>query len=106
MKRPQFEVIIRTRHELAPVPGTQVITLTELSRLCECQVQVVRRFIDTGLLEPLDDGTAPVFGAASVIRVRKALRLKRDMNLNFDAVALVMELLDRIEELERKHGET
>lgn len=35
------------------------------------------------------------------IRIRKALRLKPDLNLNFDAVTLVMELLDRIEGLER-----
>ncbi len=105
MKRRQFDVIIRTRHELTPVPGTETISLTELSKLCECQVQVVRRFIETGLLEPVYDGTVPAFGAASVIRVRKALRLKRDLNLNFDAVVLVMELLDRIEELERSHRE-
>ena len=101
MKREHFEVIIRTRHELTSLSG---ISLTELSRLCECQAQVVRRFVDTGLLEPVYDGTVPVFSKASVIRVRKALRLKRDLNLNIDAVALVMELLDRIDELERKHG--
>ncbi len=105
MKRRHFDVIIRTRHELASTPGTHAISLTELSRMCECQIQVLRRLIDSGLLEPLSDVTAPVFGAASVIRVRKALRLKRDLNLNFDAVALVMELLDRIEELERRHRE-
>ncbi len=102
MKRLHFDVIIRTRHELASTPGTPEITLAELSRLCECQSQVVRRFVDAGLLEPVNEGTATVFSAASVIRMRKALRLKRDLNLNFDAVALVMELLDRIEELEKK----
>lgn len=102
MRRRHFEVIIRTRHELAPTAETPEISIAELSRLCECQVQVVRRFVDTGLLEPAYEGTVPVFSAASVIRVRKALRLKRDLNLNFDAVALVMELLDRIEDLERK----
>jgi chaperone modulatory protein CbpM len=37
-----------------------------------------------------------------VVRARKALRLKRDLGLNFDAVALVMELLDRIDDLERR----
>lgn len=102
MKRVHFEVILRTRHELASAPGPPAISLAELSRLCECQVQVVKRFIDTGLVEPVNEDEAPVFGAGSVIRLRKALRLKKDLNLNFDAVALVMELLDRIEELERK----
>ncbi|HET6419361.1 MAG TPA: chaperone modulator CbpM [Geobacteraceae bacterium] len=103
MKRLHFDVILRTRHELASTPGSPWISLAELSRLCECQVQVVRKFIDAGLVEPVKEDAAPVFSTASVIRVRKALRLKRDLNLNFDAVALVMELLDRIEELERKN---
>jgi chaperone modulatory protein CbpM len=43
-----------------------------------------------------------MFDRSTVIRTRTALRLKRDLNLNFDAVAQVMEQLDRLEELERR----
>jgi chaperone modulatory protein CbpM len=99
MTAPRYEVIIRRKHELVPLPG---ITLQELSRLCECHVTVARRLVNIGLLEPLAGGRLPSFDRGAVIRVRKALRLKRDLGLNFDAVVLVMELLDRIEELERR----
>lgn len=95
----EHSVIIRARHELAVLPG---VSPTELARLCDCQPVVIRRFVDIGLLEPLTQGAVPLFGARAVVRVRKALRLKRDLRLNLDAVALVMELLDRIEELERR----
>lgn len=95
----QYEIIISKKHELIPVSG---ITIHELSRLCECQLTVVRRLCAIGLIEPLPSAGGRLFDQSAVVRVRKALRLKRDLGLNFDAVALVMELLDRIDELERK----
>ncbi len=95
----QFEIIISRKHEVVTAPG---ITLGELSRLCECHLSVARRLFSIGLIEPLTSGGAPMFDRSAVVRARKALRLKRDLSLNLDAVALVMELLDRIEELERK----
>ena len=94
-----YEIIICRKHEVVSIPG---ITLGELSRLCECQLQVARKLFIIGLIEPISPGSAPLFDRSAVVRVRKALRLRRDLRLNFDAVALVMELLDRIDDLERK----
>jgi hypothetical protein len=39
--------------------------------------------------------------AALVRRLRRARRLRRDLGLSFDAVAIILRLLDRIELLER-----
>jgi chaperone modulatory protein CbpM len=94
-----YEIIISRKHELVAVPG---ITLSELSRLCECHLSIARRLFSIGLIEPLSPGADPLFDRSAVIRARKALRLKRDLGLNLDAVALVMELLDRIDDLERR----
>ena len=94
-----YEIIISRKHELVSIPG---ITLGELSRLCECPLPVARRLFSTGLIEPISPVCAPLFDRSAVVRVRKALRIRRDLRLNFDAVALVMELHDRIDELERK----
>ncbi|NTV49526.1 MAG: hypothetical protein HGB32_01695 [Geobacteraceae bacterium] len=98
MTAQSYEVIVRRKHDLVVVPG---ISLQELSRLCECQISVARRLFDIGLIEPLTASSNPIFDRSAVIRARKAMRIKRDLSLNLDAVALVMELLDRIEELER-----
>jgi chaperone modulatory protein CbpM len=95
----QYEIIISRRHELVSVPS---LTIHELSRLCECQLSVAKRLLAVGLIDPLSAGATPLFDRSAVARARKALRLKRDLGLNFDAVALVMELLDRIDELERR----
>jgi chaperone modulatory protein CbpM len=94
----QYEIILRKKHETIAVPG---ISLQELSRLCSCRIAVARRLLDIGLLESLTPDGLPTFERGAVIRARKALRLKRDLHLNFDGAALVMELLDRIDELER-----
>lgn len=99
MTAQQYEIIISRKHELVSVPG---ITLLELSRLCECHLSVAKRLFAIGLIEPQSTGTTPLFDRSAVVRARKALRLKRDLRLNFDAVALVMELLDRIDDLERR----
>lgn len=101
MVRTGFEIIVRTKHDVVSVPG---ISLKELSRLCDCPPTVVHRLYLFGLLEPLSVATEPLFSKNSVFRIRKALRLKRDLHLNFDAVAIVIELLDRIDELERQVG--
>jgi len=98
MTAQQYEIILRKKHEIIAVPG---ISLQELSRICACRIAVARHLLDIGLLESLTPDGLPTFERGAVIRARKALRLKRDLHLNFDAVALVMELLDRIEELER-----
>ncbi len=63
---------------------------------------MAKRLFSIGLIEPLSAQTPYLFDQGSVVRARKALRLKRDLRLNFDAVALVMELIDRIEDLERR----
>lgn len=99
MTAQQYEIIISRKHELVSLPG---ISISELSRLCECHLSVAKRLFSIGLIEPLSARTPHVFDRSAVIRARKALRLKRDLALNFDALALVMELLDRIDDLERR----
>lgn len=99
MTAQHYEIIISRRHELVSVSG---ITIHELSRLCECHLTVAKRLFSIGLIEPLTVGVTPLFDRSAVVRARKALRLKRDLRLNFDAVALVMDLLDRIDDLERR----
>lgn len=99
MTAQHYEIIISRKHELVSVPG---ISIQELSRLCECHLTVARRLFSIGLIEPFTAGDTPLFDRSAVVRARKALRLKRDLRLNFDAMALVMELLDRIDELERR----
>jgi hypothetical protein len=65
----------------------------------------VRRYLEFGLLEPAKPPpTAPMpsarFNPNTAARVARAERLRRDLNLNYAGAVLVVELLDRISELE------
>lgn len=67
MTAQQYEIIISRKHELVSVPG---ITISELSRLCECHLSVAKRLFSIGLIEPLSTGTPHLFDRSAVIRAR------------------------------------
>jgi chaperone modulatory protein CbpM len=59
--------------------------------------------VSEGVLEP--SGAEPRewrFGAEALPRARRALRLQRDLELDVSALALVLDLLDRVEDLESR----
>jgi chaperone modulatory protein CbpM len=86
------------------------LSLAELCRAsCVCAEEVIA-MVEEGLLEP--GGTSPAdwyFPADSLLRLRAALRLQRDLQINLAGVALAMDLLDelrvlreRLRQLERR----
>lgn len=79
--------------------------LDELGRVCRCSRETIVTLVQEGVLTPTDAGAGEWrFAGASLRRARQATRLQRDLDLNAASVALVLQLLDRIEELERRIG--
>jgi chaperone modulatory protein CbpM len=79
------------------------ITLADLTRTCRVHAEWVMELVHEGVIEPR--GTAGPqyrFSATTVVRVRKAQRLQRDLGVNLPGVALALELLDRIDALEAR----
>lgn len=75
-------------------------TLAELSRICQIDIALVIELVDEGVLTPTsDDAEQWMFGGTTLRRVRKALRLTRDLELTAASAALVLDLLDEIETL-------
>jgi DNA-binding transcriptional MerR regulator len=63
--------------------------------------ELVRRFVALGLLEPSQDATGRLwFGAPQLRAVARIQRLRAGLSLNYAALGLVMDLLDRVEALE------
>lgn len=65
--------------------------------------EVVRSLIRLGLLEP-GGGTAaaPLYRSQDAALLARAVRLRRDLGLNYAGAVLASELLARIEELEQR----
>ena len=79
--------------------GTE-ITLVQLCRICSVQAETIEAMVEQGILEP--SGTRShhwCFPASSIKRMRIALRLQRELEVNLAGAALALELLERIEEL-------
>ena len=85
----------------------EAVELTVIARMAGVQTVLVRRYLEFGLLEPEKPrptaaAPAPRFPATSAARVARAERLRRDLDLNYAGAVLVVELLDRIGELEAR----
>jgi hypothetical protein len=79
------------------------INVDVLARETGLHPEVVLRLVRLGLVEPVG-GTAkaPVFRVDAASNLGRALRLRRDLGLNYAGAALVVELLSRIDDLEER----
>lgn len=77
------------------------ITLHELAESSGFSIEELRELVYYGALAPAaaDEGAFP---AACVVRMRRALRLRRDFDLSLPALSLVLAYLERIDELEAR----
>lgn len=77
------------------------ISFTELAQAAGVTEVELREWVEEGLLAPVDPQADPWrFGADCLLIVQRACRLRRDLELEPQGLALVMQLLDRIQSLE------
>jgi MerR HTH family regulatory protein len=77
------------------------LTLDALARSAGLHPGLVERFVEFGLLEPAErEGTQLVFEAAAVLRLRMIERLRSDIGINLTGIAVILDLLDRLNALQ------
>jgi chaperone modulatory protein CbpM len=77
------------------------LDLDSFARAAGLHPQLLRRLVTLGLLEPVRDVSGQLwFTRDELARVARIQRLRAAFSLNYAAVGLVVELLDRIAELE------
>lgn len=80
---------------------TELLDLEQLAAEAGLHPQLVRRLLGLGLIEPGGGSeTAPLFRRADALLLARAVRLRRDLGLNYAGAVLACELLARIEEAE------
>jgi chaperone modulatory protein CbpM len=75
-------------------------SLSEICRSCHVHAEVIVQLVEVGVLEPR--GREPGqwrFPGYALRRVERALNLQRDLEINLAGVALVLDLLDEIDQL-------
>lgn len=86
------------------------LDIDELSRLCAVDRTYIVQLVEEGVLSVTTLGAQVVevnvsqwrFSGSALRRARTALRLQRDLEINLPGVALVLELLQELEELRRE----
>ncbi len=76
------------------------LSVAELCRACGVHAELIAEYVEYGILEPQgQEVMAWQFSAISLRRAQRALRLQEDLNINAAGIALVLELLDEVNEL-------
>lgn len=83
--------------------GSGLVGIEGLARAAGIHPDLVRKLIALGLIEP-GGGTAaaPLFRRQDGPMLARAIRLRRDLGLNYEGAVLACELLARIDELEER----
>ncbi len=96
-----------SRQELILHPAVRNrITLEALAEAVGFHPGLVERFVAYGLLEPIAfDERVAWFDLTTVRRLRTIRRLREDLGINLPGIAVVLDLLERIEDLQRELAE-
>ena len=79
------------------------VTLDQLCESCRVEQSVIIALVEEGIVEPMSIGVKPwCFSETTLPRVRRALRLQRDLDLNLAGVAFTLELINEIESLRNR----
>lgn len=79
------------------------ISLAQLCQFCDIQAEKIEELIDYGILEPSGKkGTHWCFHMNSIRRAQISIRLQEDLGVNLSGAALAIELLERIDTLEKR----
>lgn len=89
--------------QLIPDSLSDEMTLKEVCERCFIDAESVIRLVDYGIAEPAgSDYSSWRFTTRSYLRIRKALRLQRDLAINAAGVALAMDLLEQLQHANRE----
>lgn len=81
----------------------EVITLTELARICDLSPAELGELVDDGVLVPVEQARQErLFSAECVMPLRTAGKLRQDFDLDLFTVGLLLGYLNRIEALEHQ----
>jgi len=81
-----------------------LLSLAEIARQACVHPELLERMVDLGLIEPEQYSPEILFAPRAVADVCRALRLRNELGINWAGVGLVMDLLERIAQLESELG--
>jgi len=80
-------------------PEESLLTVQEIAFCVGAHRRIIERLVRLEVIEPCRRDPEPCFEPLLMERVRKALRLREELGVAWTSMALVMDLLERIDRL-------
>lgn len=84
--------------------GAAEVSITEVARRCGVHPDLVERLVQLGLVDfsGRDARGESLFHESAVATIRRILRLRNQLGVNYVGVGVILDLMDRIETLEER----
>jgi DNA-binding transcriptional MerR regulator len=80
------------------------LTLDALASRAGMHPALVERFVECGLIEPIEwEGGKLLFDISTITRLRTIRRLRESLGINLPGLAVTLDLLDRLRALQREN---
>ncbi|HEX4999713.1 MAG TPA: chaperone modulator CbpM [Terriglobia bacterium] len=84
------------RYEIILVEkGRDLMPLEELAARAGLHPDLLRSFVDFGLLDPIAESPVPLFDVTAARRLRVIQRLRCDLGINLAGIGVILDLLER-----------
>ena len=81
----------------------ECLTLDALARSSGIHPELIERYVDFGLLEPVEaSADRPMFAYEAIFRLRSIQRLRATFGVNANGVALILEMAEQLRALHRE----
>ena len=87
----------------APLHAEVFLSATQLAAAADLSPERLARLVRLGLVEPVAPG-ASEFTSAAAARLRRMLRLRHDLHVNLIGAAVILDLVERLDQLESELG--
>ncbi|HEY5646952.1 MAG TPA: chaperone modulator CbpM [Pseudomonadales bacterium] len=77
-------------------------TLVEFCSACGVEQRWITEMVEEGVIEPIANRDDWQFHGEALLRAKRAMRLVRDLGVNWPGAALALDLLEEIERLQRQ----
>ncbi|MFT4564202.1 MAG: chaperone modulatory protein CbpM [Gammaproteobacteria bacterium] len=88
----------RNRESVELVDESTSYALGDVCERCGVQMELVIEFVEAGVITPA--GSSPSqwrFGIQATNRIQKALRLRRDLDINIAGIAVALDIRDELD---------
>jgi DNA-binding transcriptional MerR regulator len=93
----RFEIVLCRKER-------QHVTLEAAAAAAGMHPAIVERFVDFGLIEPVEwEGATLLFDPSAIPRLRTIGRLRESLGMNLAGIAVTLDLLDRLCALQREN---